>query len=227
MPTEQAVGLFLEQDALLPGKIAALHTPTLTALIAAISVAFKAGGRCTPTRNQPLLAMCTYIPSDCLLAFPVIYAGAGSSGRLGVLDAAECPPTFGSDPSMVQGLIAGGPRALLKAVEGAEDSREGGRADILGHGACSLLGGPVEARDVVIGIAASGRTPYVWGVIAEAKRAGATTGLLCFNPNVLEALALPDTPEGCAPDHVLAIDAGAKQSFVTLVRKCSQELLSI
>ena len=124
---------------------------------------------------------------------------------------------------MVQGLIAGGPRALLKAVEGAEDSREGGRADILGHGACSLLGGPVEARDVVIGIAASGRTPYVWGVIAEAKRAGATTGLLCFNPNVLEALALPDTPEGCAPDHVLAIDAGAKQSFVTLVRrKCSR-----
>ena len=183
MPTEQAVGLFLEQDTLLPGKIATAHTATLTALVGAISAAFKAGGR-------------------------LIYAGAGSSGRLGVLDAAECPPTFGSDPAMVQGLIAGGPRALLKAVEGAEDSTEGGRADILGHGACPLLGGPVQAQDVVIGIAASGRTPYVWGVIAEAKRAGATTGLLCFNPNVLEALALPETPPGCAPDHVMAINAG-------------------
>ena len=66
MPTEQAVGLFLEQDALLPGKIAAGHTPTLTALIAAISVAFKAGGRCKPTRNQPLRARCTSLLTVCL-----------------------------------------------------------------------------------------------------------------------------------------------------------------
>ena len=115
--------------------------------------------------------------------------------------------SFGSDPSVVQGLIAGGPGALLKAVEGAEDSTSGGAADIAGCGACPLLGGAVNSRDVVMGIAASGRTPYVWGALAEAKRAGATTALLCFNPHIVEALALPGG-EGCEPHHVMAIDAG-------------------
>ena len=94
----------------------------------------------------------------------------------------RCPPTFGSSPHLVQGLIAGGHGALLKAVEGAEDSTAGGRADMSGSGACPLLDGAVSGADVVVGIAASGRTPYVWGALAEAKRVGATTALLCFNP---------------------------------------------
>ena len=108
---------------------------------------------------------------------------------------------------MVQGLIAGGLQAMFKAVEGAEDSFEGGEADILARGACPLVGGPVSSRDVVVGIAASGRTPYVWGALSQAKQAGATTALLCCNPNVIDALALPETPAGSAPEHVLAIDA--------------------
>ena len=84
--------------------------------------------------------------------------GAGTSGRLGVLDAAECPPTFGVDPGMVVGLIAGGEKAFIKAVEGAEDSRELGRQDLESH--------QLTQKDFVIGIAASGRTPYVLGGLA-------------------------------------------------------------
>ena len=85
----------------------------------------------------------------------IIYMGAGTSGRLGVLDAVECPPTFGVAPEVVVGLIAGGEKAFVKAVEGAEDSRE------LGHD--DLVNIHLEGRDIVIGIAASGRTPYVLG----------------------------------------------------------------
>jgi N-acetylmuramic acid 6-phosphate etherase len=87
------------------------------------------------------------------------------------------------------------------------DSTCGGAADVAGYGACPLRGGAVSASDVVMGIAASGRTPYVWGALAEAKRAGATTALLCFNPNMTEALGLPEAAE-CTPDHVMAIDLG-------------------
>ena len=85
----------------------------------------------------------------------LFYMGAGTSGRLGVLDAAECPPTFGVDPGMVVGLIAGGEKAFLKAIEGAEDSRELGRSDLEAHG--------LTARDFVVGIAASGRNPLCAG----------------------------------------------------------------
>jgi N-acetylmuramic acid 6-phosphate (MurNAc-6-P) etherase len=95
----------------------------------------------------------------------LIYAGAGTSGRLGVLDASECPPTFGSPPTLVQGLIAGGPRAILRAVEGAEDSTEQGEEDVAGRGPNGLSPG-VGPADVVVGVAASGRTPYVWGALA-------------------------------------------------------------
>ena len=104
----------------------------------------------------------------------IIYMGAGTSGRLGVLDAVECPPTFGVAPEVVVGLIAGGEKAFVKAVEGAEDSRELGRQD--------LIDIHVEARDIVIGIAASGRTPYVLGGLAYAKEVGChTVGISC-NP---------------------------------------------
>lgn len=95
----------------------------------------------------------------------LVYVGAGTSGRLGILDAAECPPTYGVDPGLVVGLIAGGPGALLKAVEGAEDSRELGRED--------LEKIHFSAKDVVVGIAASGRTPYVLGAMDYAHSVGA------------------------------------------------------
>lgn len=103
----------------------------------------------------------------------LIYIGAGTSGRLGILDAAECVPTFGTPPEMVQGLIAGGMTAMTVAVEGAEDSVEFGRADLE---AINLT-----EKDIVIGIAASGRTPYVIGALNYAKEVGATTGALSCN----------------------------------------------
>jgi N-acetylmuramic acid 6-phosphate etherase len=102
----------------------------------------------------------------------LLYMGAGTSGRLGVLDAVECPPTFSTDPEMVQGLIAGGPEGLLRAIEGAEDSREAGSADLM-----SLA---LTRSDVVVGIAASGRTPYVIGGLDYARQTGAfTIGFSC------------------------------------------------
>ena len=100
--------------------------------------------------------------------------GAGTSGRLGVLDAAECPPTFGVDPGMVVGLIAGGEKAFIKAVEGAEDSRELGRQDLESR--------QLTQKDFVIGIAASGRTPYVLGGLAYAKELGCRTAAIACNP---------------------------------------------
>lgn len=103
----------------------------------------------------------------------IIYMGAGTSGRLGVLDAVECPPTFGVDPSRVVGLIAGGEGALVKAVEGAEDSMELGEGD--------LSGLDVSKDDIVIGLAASGRTPYVIGGLRYARSVGCKTVAIACN----------------------------------------------
>ncbi len=103
----------------------------------------------------------------------LIYVGAGSSGRMGVLDAAECPPTFGTSPKMVQALIAGGRRAITKAVEGAEDSERNGERD--------LRAKKLTRRDVVVGIAASGTTPYVVGALKYARRRRATTVAVTSN----------------------------------------------
>jgi N-acetylmuramic acid 6-phosphate etherase len=97
----------------------------------------------------------------------LLYVGAGTSGRLGVLDASECPPTFGVEPTLVQGIIAGGLTALTTSIEGAEDSPETGAQDIRMR--------EVNANDVVVGIAASGRTPYVIGALDAARAAGAAT----------------------------------------------------
>jgi len=108
----------------------------------------------------------------------LLYVGAGTSGRLGVLDAAECPPTFGTPPEMVVGIIAGGARALIKAVEGAEDDVNAGIAAMDDH--------RVRAEDVVIGIAASGTTPYVRAALGRAQALGARTGLVaCAEPPAL------------------------------------------
>lgn len=102
------------------------------------------------------------------------YIGAGTSGRLGILDASECPPTFGVAPELVVGLIAGGDTAIRSAVEGAEDDREQGAGDLQAHA--------VSVRDAVIGIAASGRTPYVIGALEYARSQGAYTAAVTMNP---------------------------------------------
>lgn len=124
-------------------------TPAIEQTIKAIVRALRAGGR-------------------------LFYVGAGTSGRLGVLDASECPPTFSTNPDQVQAIIAGGLPALTRAVEAAEDDAEAGKAVISARG--------VTRRDVVIGIAASGRTPFVLGALDEAKRRDAKTFLLSFSP---------------------------------------------
>lgn len=115
----------------------------------------------------------------------LIYIGAGTSGRLGILDAAECPPTFGVDYELVQGLIAGGTGAIFKAVEGAEDDPELGRKD--------LMEKQLTAKDVVCGIAASGRTPYVIGGMSYAREVGATVICVTMNPES-EMAKMADIP---------------------------------
>lgn len=107
----------------------------------------------------------------------LIYMGAGTSGRLGVLDAVECPPTFSTDPSMVQGIIAGGENAFIKAVEGAEDKPEAGVEDLKKIG--------LNEKDTVIGIAASGRTPYIIGALKYARSVKAKAVALSCNENAL------------------------------------------
>ena len=104
----------------------------------------------------------------------LFYIGAGTSGRLGVLDASECPPTFSTHPDMVQGIIAGGDRALRRSVEAAEDKPEMGAQAIRERG--------VSEQDVLVGIASSGYTPYVIGALKEAHRLGAKTIFLCCSP---------------------------------------------
>jgi N-acetylmuramic acid 6-phosphate etherase len=123
----------------------------------------------------------------------LFYVGAGTSGRLGILDASECPPTFRIPPERVQGIIAGGQTAIWRSVEGAEDNPRAGAAAIEYRG--------VNERDMVIGIAASGRTPFVWGALAEAKKCRAKTALLCFNPHLVIA-------KERRPDVVIAPDVG-------------------
>lgn len=121
----------------------------------------------------------------------LIYLGAGTSGRLGVLDAVECPPTFSTADSLVIGLIAGGERAMYKAVEGAEDSEECGRTELAALGLSSV--------DTVVGIAASGRTPYVMGALAYARSEGVATAAVCCNLS---------TPVGELADFPIEVDVG-------------------
>ncbi len=114
----------------------------------------------------------------------LFYAGAGTSGRLGVLDASEIPPTFGAPPDLVQGIIAGGAAALTRSQEGAEDRPEGARDDLDHAG--------VRAGDLVIGIAASGTTPYVRAALEHAKKLGARTAIIACSPPPAETLAAAD-----------------------------------
>ncbi|GGH63864.1 N-acetylmuramic acid 6-phosphate etherase [Paenibacillus silvae] len=118
---------------------------------------------------QPLIPVIAQAADQIVARFQnggrLFYVGAGTSGRLGILDASECPPTYGTPPSMVQGIIAGGFRAVKDPVEGAEDSEEAGGTDLAEHG--------LSANDIVVGIAASGRTPYVLGAMKYARQIGA------------------------------------------------------
>ncbi|MFM1871065.1 MAG: N-acetylmuramic acid-6-phosphate etherase, partial [Planctomycetota bacterium] len=121
----------------------------------------------------------------------LVYAGAGTSGRLGVLDAAECGPTFSAQPGQVVGLIAGGSSAMLRAVEGAEDDPGLGKQDLEGLG--------LGARDCVVGIAASGRTPYVIGALAHARSVGALP---------VAVVCSPDSPVAAAADIAIVLLPG-------------------
>lgn len=106
----------------------------------------------------------------------LFYIGAGTSGRLGVLDASECPPTFGTNPELVRGIIAGGLDALTRSIEGAEDRHVDGEQAIIENG--------ITDKDIVVGIATGGTTPFVHGALARANSTGATTVFLCCNPDI-------------------------------------------
>ena len=149
MSTPEIVATISAEDRLVPEAVGKT-LPQVAQAVDAIVNAFGKGGR-------------------------LVYIGAGTSGRLGVLDASECPPTFGVPPTMVVGVIAGGLGALVSAVEGAEDSADGGAAD--------LRAIDLTNRDVVVGIAVSGRTPYVIGALNYAKSLGAVTVGLTCNPD--------------------------------------------
>ncbi len=140
----------------------------------------------------------------------LFYVGTGTSGRLGVLDAAECPPTFGVAPDLVQGIIAGGYEACHRAVEASEDDRAAGAQDLEMRG--------VSERDAVVGIAASGRTPYTIGAVEHARRGGALTiGLTC-NPETELARAVEIAIEPIVGPEVIAgstrMKAGTAQKLV-------------
>ncbi|EKZ9011213.1 N-acetylmuramic acid 6-phosphate etherase [Vibrio alginolyticus] len=149
LPSLDIVQRINQQDKLVPLAVEKV-LPEIAEAVDKITEAFKVGGR-------------------------LFYIGAGTSGRLGVLDASECPPTFGTDPEMVVGIIAGGKEAMFRAKEGAEDDPALGEQD--------LKENTLTQRDVVVGIAASGRTPYVIGGLEYANELGATTVALSCNPD--------------------------------------------
>lgn len=171
LPTSEMLAIINQEDA---KAVAAVHAvlPQIAAAVDRIADAFRSGGR-------------------------LVYVGAGTSGRLGVLDASECLPTFGVSPEMVFGIIAGGERALTRAIEGAEDDAEAG--------AQAILNADIQSIDVVVGISASGGAPFVRAAIAEAKARGATTvGIanslnapLCAEADIpIEAVVGPEVLQG-------------------------------
>ncbi|WP_439239341.1 N-acetylmuramic acid 6-phosphate etherase [Lonepinella sp. BR2919] len=160
----------------------------------------------------------------------LVYIGAGTSGRLGVLDASECPPTFGVDPAMVVGLIAGGEQALRHPIEGAEDNLAQGKID--------LQQIDFSKQDVLVGIAASGRTPYVIGALQYANELGATTVAIASNPNSAMAKIAQIAIETVVGAEVLTgssrMKSGTAQKLVLnmlttasmiLLGKCYQNLM--
>ena len=160
----------------------------------------------------------------------LVYIGAGTSGRLGVLDASECPPTFGVSPEMVKGIIAGGERALRHPIEGAEDSKEQAVID--------LQTIQFSSKDVLVGIAASGRTPYVIGALEYAKSLGSATVSIASNPNSAMANIVDIAIDTVVGPEVLTgssrLKSGTAQKLVLnmlttasmiLMGKCYQNLI--
>ncbi|MGW3949627.1 N-acetylmuramic acid 6-phosphate etherase [Streptomyces sp. NPDC004752] len=156
LPTLEIARLMNGEDSAVPSAVTA-RLPLIAAAVDAIAARMARGGR-------------------------LVYAGAGTAGRLGVLDASECPPTFNTDPGRVVGLIAGGAEAMVSSVEGAEDSKELAREDL-----DSLA---LTPDDTVVGVSASGRTPYAIGAVEHARALGAlTVGLACNAHSALAAAA--------------------------------------
>ena len=184
LPTAEIVRLMNEEDA---GVAAAVGRvlPDVARAVEGVVERLKSGGR-------------------------LFYVGTGTSGRLGVLDASECPPTFGVPPELVQGIIAGGYEALYRAVEASEDDREAGARDAEARG--------VSARDALVGIAASGRTPYTIGAVGFARRVGAFTAAVTCAPGspITEAAEIAIVPV-VGPEVVAGstrLKAGTAQKMV-------------
>ncbi|MEU4577341.1 N-acetylmuramic acid 6-phosphate etherase [Nonomuraea sp. NPDC023979] len=165
LPTAQLARLMNQADAAVPAAVA-VAIPAISDAIDAISARMAKGGR-------------------------LLYVGAGTSGRLAVLDASECPPTFGTDPELVVGIIAGGPDALTRSIEGAEDDTAAGAA--------ALAELEVGELDSVVGVSASGRAPFVLGALAEAARRGALTAALSCNDGA---------PLSAAAEHAIEVVVG-------------------
>ncbi|MFI5794210.1 N-acetylmuramic acid 6-phosphate etherase [Streptomyces sp. NPDC051677] len=184
LPTLDLARLMNGEDAGVPGAVAA-QLPRIAAVVDAIAERMGRGGR-------------------------LVYAGAGTAGRLGVLDASECPPTFNTGSGQVVGVIAGGPAAMVTSVEGAEDSRELAEADLA---ALSLT-----PDDTVVGVSASGRTPYAVGALAYARARGALTVALACNAGSALAAAAEHRIEVVVGPELLTgstrLKAGTAQKLV-------------
>lgn len=184
LPTAELATLMNKADAEVPTAVAAA-IPDLVPAIDGIAARLAAGGR-------------------------LLYVGAGTPGRIGVVDAAECPPTFGISPEQVQGVIAGGPVAVTGAVEGVEDSAEVGVHDMTSR--------DVGPADAVVGLTASGRTPYVMAALEEARRRGAlTVGLSCNTGAALSAIVEYPVEVAVGPEFIAGstrLKAGTAQKLV-------------
>ncbi len=184
VPIEEALRAMSAEDATVAEAVAR-EIPQIARLVEHAVAALRAGGR-------------------------IVYVGAGTSGRLGVLDAAECPPTFGTDPSRVVGLIAGGDGAIRRSVEGAEDDEEAGRRAIDDVAA--------SAKDLVVGLAASRRTPFVVAALARARERGAATALVTCAPR--DTVRIPVDVAVCpvvGPEAIMGstrLKAGTAQKMV-------------
>lgn len=184
LDTESRLRLMNAQDALVAGAVAR-EIPHIARAVEFAARSLRDGGR-------------------------LFYVGAGTSGRLGVLDAAECPPTFGVPPTLVQGIIAGGREAMFRAVEGAEDDADAGTLAMWDAG--------ISERDTVVGISASGRAPFVLGALREADRRGAETVGLCNNrPSEIEAVVQVTIAPIVGPEALAGstrLKSGTSQKFV-------------
>jgi len=184
LSTAELAALMNEADAAVPAAVAAA-IPALVPAIDAVVEKLAAGGR-------------------------LLYVGAGTPGRIALLDAAECPPTFGTDPETVQGVIAGGTTAITQAVEGVEDDTAAGTADIAAR--------EVGPGDAVLGLTASGRTPYVLAAVTEARRRGAVTiGLSCNTEAELSAVVQYPIEVAAGPEFIAGstrLKAGTAQKLI-------------